>query len=556
MLPLYGYHIGYSQPIEGEQWTDEEVASFFVEAPNNGDVPSFVEDLANWLSPRIQYQGLSACWQHWGNTLDQSEHRAIAQALYSRELSSLLVQGFSDSVITRYFEIQDTWQFSDISGVDVQYANALYNLGDYETAVDELDKFISRPSFTAAHPEYSNVLNTIGNVYYDLDRYDEAEYYFARAIATSQLPPDLVFAARINLASVYRKQDRSEEALIILQELLDEAVANGSQIIELQIRINIGNALLTVGKLAQARELYESVIQQSRIYGVTRGRLYGFLNMVEWHYRMDQFEDAKPWIDSVFTIMPEVASHYETVQAYRQLARFYEETGLIDESAFYAEAMSEVESRTALGLDVEAILVDLYRISFNQMRQSVELTKDDGKDGVPIGPEWLIMVILLGLAAFWIWVWRGRREKGSAIEETEGLRSDVGPTEQDIVQVVLTAIRESPHYLDPDVLASDLVRSLGFRSRLINEVMRSLGISSVASLVNRARVDHAVTSMRAAPYRVSQDDVFRQVGFTSRRNYNRVFKATMKVSPGEYLSLLQGLEDTINEQEEEGPQLN
>jgi transcriptional regulator GlxA family with amidase domain len=139
------------------------------------------------------------------------------------------------------------------------------------------------------------------------------------------------------------------------------------------------------------------------------------------------------------------------------------------------------------------------------------------------------------------------------IKETEGLRSRVGPTQQDIVQVVLTAIRESPDYLDPDVLARDLVRSLGYPSRLITEVMHSLGISSVASLVNRVRVDHAIALMREAPHTVSQDIIYRSVGFTSRRTYNRVFKAVTKVSPGEYLDRLNGSVDGITEFVDEGP---
>lgn len=556
LLPLYGEHISYSQARDGAQWTDEQVAAFFLEAPADEDPRRFVGALASWLSPRIRYQSFASCWQQWGNSLDQPGHRAIAELLYTRELSSLQRQGLPDSVITRYFEIQDIWQFSGVSGIEVQYAIALHDGGDYENAIDELEGFLSQPSFTAKHPEYSNVLNAIGNVYYDLDRYDEAEYFYGEAIATSQLSPDMVFGARLNLASVYRKQDRNEEALLILQELLDEAVANGSQINELQIRINIGNALLAVGKSSQARTLYQSVIEQSRHYGVAKGKLYGFLNMVEWHFRMDLFEEAKPWIDSVFTIMPEVASHYESVQAYKQLARFFDETGLTDESAFYAEAMSDLESRTELGLDVEAILADLYRISFNQVRQSVELMNDGRADDAPISPGWVILGALLGLTSIWVWVRRhGTRERitGGVIKETEGFRSSAGPTQQDIVQVVLTAIRESPDYLDPDVLARDLVRSLGYSSRLITEVMHSLGLSSVASLVNRVRVDHAIALVREAPHTVSQDIIYRSVGFTSRRTYNRVFKAVTKVSPGEYLDRLNGSVDGITEFVDEGP---
>lgn len=236
LLPLYGEHISYSQARDGAQWTDEQVASFFSEAPKNEDPSRFVGALASWLSPRTRYQTFAACWQQWGNSLDQPGHRAIAELIYTQELSSLQRQGFSDSVITRYFEIQDIWQFSGVSGIEVQYAIALHDSGDYENAIDELERFLSQSSFTAEHPEYSNVLNAIGNVYYDLDRYDEAEYF----------------------------------------------------------------------------------------YGEAKGKLYGFLNMVEWHFRMDQFEDAKLWIDSVFTIMPEVASHFESVQAYKQLARFFD----------------------------------------------------------------------------------------------------------------------------------------------------------------------------------------------------------------------------------------
>ena len=556
LLPLYAEHIGYRELSQREQWTDGEVASFFTEAPINVDARTFVDELASWLNSRTRYEVYTDCWRQWGNALDQPGHRVIAAQIYERELSALQQQGLADSVIERYFRIQDTWQFSDAPGIDIQYASALYNLGDYEAAIKELEVFLSQPSFTASHPEYANVLNLIGNVYYDLERYDEAEYFYSEAIATSQLPADKVYGARLNLASVYRMRDRSDEALGILQELLDEAIANERRIRELQIRINIGNALLVTGKRAEARVLYESVINQSRHYGVAKGKFFGFLNMVEWHFQVDQYQEAKPWIDSVFTMIPEVASHYEKVQAYKMLARFYEETGLTDESAFYTGVMADVEERTEMGQDVEAILADLYRISFNQVRQSVEVMKGDVKDGIPSGYGWLVLLALL--VSIWMWVRRASKtvdNTGSAIEETGVSGSNTGPTHQDIVHVVLTAIRESPDYLEPDVLASDLVRSLGYPSRMIYEVMRLLGISSVASLVNRARVDHAVALMRAAPYMVSQDDIYRQVGFTSRRNYDRVFKGMMGVSPGEYLKRLNDSPDGSHEDGNEGVRL-
>ena len=554
LLPLYAEHMGYNQLGTDEPWTDEQVATFFLEAPKNEDPAHFVGALASWLGPRSRYQTFAACWQQWGNSLGQQTDRAITELLYTQELSSLQIQGLSDSIITRYFEIRDAWQFSGVSAIDVHYANALYSGGDYESAISVLEGFLSQVSFTAAHPEYANVLNTIGNVYYDLDRYDEAEYFFGEAIATTQLPSEIVFGARLNLASVYRKQNRTEEALLILQELLDEAVASGSQISELQIRINIGNALLAVGKSSQARAHYESVIEQSRHYGVAKGKLYGFLNMVEWHFTMGRFVEAKPWIDSVFTVMPTVASHYDQVHAYKQLARFYEETGLSDESAFYKGAMSDLEARSEEGLDVDAILADLYRISFNQVRRSAEVMRAEQDGGTAKGYGWFMLGALLILPLIWIG-WRRQSagedwsDRGSV--EPNGLFASQGAIKQDTVQVVLTAIRESPDYLDADVLARDLVRSLGYPSRLITEVMRSLGISSVSSLVNRVRIDHAIALMREAPHTVSQDVIYRSVGFSSRRTYNRVFKAVTKVSPGEYLDRLKGSVDATTEYVEE-----
>ena len=66
--------------------------------------------------------------------------------------------------------------------------------------------------------------------------------------------------------------------------------------------------------------------------------------------------------------------------------------------------------------------------------------------------------------------------------------------------------------------------------------MNRENFSNVNALINYVRIQHAIEIMEKSDMDVSQDQLSQQVGFSTRRSYNRAFKDVTGKTPSEYLS--------------------
>ena len=537
VITEFAVNSGYSTAPNVDIWSTEDVSSLIKSTLPEGNA-SIVSSLRSGINAQLSPDQRAGCWRRLGEAATISSKFELSAELHAEEMSVLLLQRLPDSVVSRYFALQDLWATQASYMLDVKYAAALSDLGDRKNAIDVLERLIIESNRSIISLEYAGILNTIANIYYELERYNEAEHYYKEAIIRIDSDNPKIIGYRINLASVYKQQERYEEAITLLREQISAATSKNMQVEELQSRINLANLLREVGQYDQSRALYLSFISQAREIGFESVLFFGYYNFVEWHLRLNKIDEVKPWIDTLFSILPQESSHYNKVGAYAILARYYSATGQSETAQFYEEAVEDLESMARDGETEELILAELYRLSFSEARQTVEFLRDSELRNSPWFSWGVVSLVLVASAfAYTILIRNNRREIDPLPDEgvTEVKYYGLAKNQTVATDLLISAIRSSDKYFDHTTGPAELISSLDVQAGVVTEVMKTLELSSVISLVNFARVLHAIEIMRERPLNVTQDEIMASAGFSNRRTYNRVFKAFTQMPPSDYL---------------------
>lgn len=535
VITEFAVNSGYSTAQNVDIWSTEDVSSLIKSTLPEGNA-SIVSSLRSGINVQLSPDQRAGCWRRLGEAATISSKFELSAELHAEEMSVLLLQRLPDSVVSRYFALQDLWATQASYMLDVKYAAALNDLGDRKNAIGVLERLIIESDRSISSLEYAGILNTIANIYYELERYDEAEHYYKEAIIRIDSDNPKIIGYRINLASVYKQQERYDEAITLLREQISAAASKNMQVEELQTRINLANLLKEVGQYDQSRALYLSFISQARESGFESVLFFGYYNFVDWHLQLNKIDEVKPWIDTLFSILPQESSHYNKVGAYAILARYYSATGQSETAQFYEEAVEDLESMARDGETEELILAELYRLSFSEARQTVEFLRDSELRNSPWFSWGVVSLVLIALA-FIILArnTRGEIDPSQHEGETEVKYYGLAKNQTVATDLLLSAIRSSEKYIDHTSGPADLISSLDVQAGVVSEVMKTLELSSVISLVNFVRVLHAIEIMRERPLNVTQDEIMASAGFSNRRTYNRVFKAFTQMPPSDYL---------------------
>jgi tetratricopeptide (TPR) repeat protein len=100
--------------------------------------------------------------------------------------------------------------------------------------------------------ELAETYYKLGNAYLDLERWNEAETAYARAL---DLDPEM-YRAGYNMARIYIYNGNHEYAVNILNELLEEDPGN------IMIRESLAWAYLKMGRQAEAEQLYRGILHE------------------------------------------------------------------------------------------------------------------------------------------------------------------------------------------------------------------------------------------------------------------------------------------------------
>lgn len=196
------------------------------------------------------------------------------------------------------------------------------------------------------HPDYSGVLNNVGNHYYERGLLTEAEKYMSEHVAVrlknygeKGIPYGV---ALMNYSNLLMLMNRDEEALIMMEqtadiyaETLGEDVARYAFMLE-----NKANLLLKMKRFEEAEPLFIEVLQRmERLFGrdhydyvFSENNYAGFLMATE------RWEEAAPLLRHCVQVYTNAfgANNSETANAQMRLARTLRELGNLEEAMINA----------------------------------------------------------------------------------------------------------------------------------------------------------------------------------------------------------------------------
>jgi len=145
-------------------------------------------------------------------------------------------------------------------------SNLLYDLNDYDSALDYALRCL--PIFEKAHDtnRLISIYNTLGNIYFKQEQFNEALRYFEENHAMSEPETGAHIMAESGLGKVLYKMDDFTNANKYLRQALDGAQTMGNVEVQIICHFYIGRMFMDEGNFRQALEYLEAALVLAEEY--------------------------------------------------------------------------------------------------------------------------------------------------------------------------------------------------------------------------------------------------------------------------------------------------
>lgn len=108
---------------------------------------------------------------------------------------------------------------------------------------------------------------------------------------------------------------------------------------------------------------------------------------------------------------------------------------------------------------------------------------------------------------------------------------------QSTYERIIELIKEKRLYLDPNIQSKEIAKQLGISARSVTEAIHSNNNGeSYKSIINRFRIEYAVSIIDRHLYMGKQDELSSICGFSSRVTFWRAFQKYKGCSPLDYIT--------------------
>jgi tetratricopeptide (TPR) repeat protein len=478
----------------------------------------------------------------WADQLQEQSAFNQASVALSFELTALLDQGRPADIIDRYESNLALTKAAFGPRLTVTYAAALAAAARYQEATETLEVLLTPGNLTPNSQIYIDALNTLANLYYDAEMYDEAKYYFEKIINDSGLPFESVVGAYINLASTYRALKEYDESVEILNKVIDFAERNEFIVQELQSRLNLANTYRDADRIDDAIEGYRMVLTLSKQHDIPIGEVYAYLNYADLSIDEGEHALAGILLDSLLTLMVDVSDaelHIELYELYSYLSSSVGEDAMALKFDTYASSLRDSIATTQ---DLSRVVDDLYRISFVESKQEIERLRQSAETK-PVPIAWYALLLCSLVASLIVY---GRRiytqRSARALDTSVAIDGDVQEaplTEgQKAIRFITDVIISNDLYKQANLGVADISNATQMSQRRIREFIAEAGYPTIVSFVNEIRIERAKLIMQEDLGVLSQEEIAASVGFSSYRTYGRVFRSLTGDSPAAYRDLI------------------
>lgn len=161
---------------------------------------------------------------------------------------------------------------------------------------------------------------------------------------------------------------------------------------------------------------------------------------------------------------------------------------------------------------------------------------------------WLILplVALLLSAVFGLLWLKNRKSKlpdqSDLSDQSDSSDSEISESSDSLMKRIIALMEEQQVYLNQNLKLNDVAVMLGSNRNNISNCINSQRGISFSQYVNNYRVEHAQKLMRQMP-ELKITEVWMRSGFSSESAFFRAFKATMGMTPSEWKSIHEKMND-------------
>ncbi len=239
----------------------------------------------------------------------------------------------------------------------------------------------------------------MGFIRRNLQQWDEAVQFFARAQARARASNDLVLVvrARNEQGNVLQMRGRPQEALPLHQAALELARQLGDPVVLGSCANDLGASLYKLGRYEEALGYFLEAYEVHRRLGSAREVALGAANIASLHQARGRLEEATAWAEKALrTVLPTqrppdeeavrraladiLAARERYAEAYRELGRAYELRRIVASN----EGARRVADLTAF-YEAEKRQAEIAILTRDRAIQALELDREKGRRRLVLG---------------------------------------------------------------------------------------------------------------------------------------------------------------------------
>jgi len=307
------------------------------------------------------------------NLSQTDDDRILAKNMQANAYSMAGQHVLAIDLYEQVIAILDTHdRYDDINRVRFNKASTYSSLGENIRA---LEIYYDAFEYSEQHEnlyEIAVASNHIGNLFLDLENFEQAEFFLKYSESTSEkieLASNLT-RVYLNLGNLYSNTGEYDLAEQYYARSLEMRGKINDDAGKVRIYYSMGLMELQRGNYEEARDHLQRAVVMSQEMGITEGIFYSSEGMGRLMLEINRFDDAVDWFERARNLADASGTGTMKLTSYDRLYETYKKAGNIRQSLYWLEKYNELKD-SLTSADRE-LLTAQYEAKFNLRKSQQE----------------------------------------------------------------------------------------------------------------------------------------------------------------------------------------
>lgn len=315
-------------------------------------------------------------------------------------------------------------------------------------------------------------------------------------------------------------------------------------------RNNIGHIMLMSGQTGQAKQLFDSTLEEARRRNIDNLQISLLFNIGKAYEKRADYTEAIQYLEKALNISQNSAHNQfigSTLFELLTIAGKMNNTALVD----HYKSQYQHWQRSSRNHEQNAILQELRLLyDFDKLNLQLDDQEQRLKQGRQQVQLLFFIAIITVVASTIIMLYYVRNRKLMAhlyhrIQQQEAGTNTRIIKDSDSQQLrnrqlfekIQELVETQKLYLDSELTLSELSRKLGTNETYVSTAINTITNSNFNSYLNRLRVREAQKQILNPVSLIPWRELYMSCGFNSKSSFYRIFKQEMGLSPAEYRAM-------------------